>query len=82
MKITFEYPELLLTLAIVLYCLGHSTFCYVLFSLSLLSSFARFTMKVQKQTEENKRISEAGDQVKDAFYSMITAFNNNDDIQH
>lgn len=81
MKVTFEYPELLLALATVLYCLGHSTLCYVFFSLSLLTSFGRFTLKVQKQTEENKRISEAGDQVKDAFYKVITAFNNTD-IQH
>lgn len=81
MKITFEYPELLMTLAIVLYCLGHSTFCFVLFSLSLLSSFVRFAVKAQKQNEENKRVTEAGDQVKDAFYKMLTAFNNSD-IQH
>ena len=81
MKVTFEYPELLLTLSIVLYCLGHSTFCFVLFSLSLLGAFARFAVKAQKQSEENKRISEAGDQVKDAFYKMITSFNNSD-IQH
>ena len=73
MKITFEFPEVLIISACVLFCFSHITCGWVFLSLGVLSSICRAGMNVHEKTLKEESAKENIGNAVDAFSEFLKA---------